>query len=82
MTARLDPPVCAGPHAAAAIVEQGVARIGASGGAIIGSKRPLAILLRTGGRIVAFTPGGAPIALADLDRRYPGLRAEFEAEVG
>lgn len=82
MTARLDPPVRVGPHAVAAIVDQSVGRIGPAGGAIIGSKRPLAILLRSGGRTRAFAPDGAPIALADLDRLYPGLRTRFEAEAG
>lgn len=78
MTAALDPVVTIGAARIAAIVERSIGSQRAGGVFAWGAKRPLAILIRHNGVTTAFDTDGEPIALADVDRRFAGLRARFE----
>jgi hypothetical protein len=47
---------------------------------VLGSKAPVAVLVREGSTTTAFEIAGAHIPLDDFDRRFPGQRARFERE--
>lgn len=75
----LDELVRLGDVTVAAIAERSVRCHTSHAMAILAAKHPLAVLIRSRGMTIACEVAGAPIALLDLDQRFPGLRAEFES---
>ena len=79
MTVELDNVVFAGRAAIAALVTCSVERGSERGVWFTASKRPVALLARHDDRTLAFEADGTRIALDDLERRHPGMRAKFES---
>lgn len=82
MTVELDEVVRVGGVAIAALVERSVRRERWPPVSVFGAKRPAAILIRDGDGTRAFDPNGTPMALDELDRRFPGQRTNFERLAG
>ena len=74
----MDQVVRAGATTVAAVVKRSVRRSPFRAVSIHGQKRPVAILIHHADVTMAFEIDGPRIALDDLERRFPGRRAEFE----
>lgn len=78
MALGLEGPVRIGTVQVAAVVEQRVEASARTELGAIGVRRPVAVLIRTGDRIAAFSCDGSTIAPADFDERFAGIWARFE----
>jgi hypothetical protein len=80
MTLHLDPPRNLGGLRIAALCEHFVGGHGIPHGvAVIGQKRPVAILILGPDELVAFSPRGVPMDVARLEMRHPGLGQAMRA---
>ncbi len=78
MTLVLERPRVCGDRAAAAVVRHSVAeRRWGRHVAITASRSPVALLVRHGDHLAAFTPQGDPLALDDVERMCPGAISAF-----
>lgn len=78
---QLDDIIRAGAVSIAALSEQSVHHGTVPSTWILGTKRPVAVLIRRDDETLAFEANGSPIAFDDLEKRFPGGRAEFERRV-
>lgn len=78
MTVELAEIVRLGTVALAAVATSSVGSSFAGGVSLRGAKRPVAVLVRRDKTTMAFEIDGRPIASEELERRFPGQRAEFE----
>ncbi|NND48775.1 MAG: hypothetical protein HKN60_00820 [Rhizobiales bacterium] len=78
MTVELDQIVRVGQVSIAALVESSIHRGYVHSLSFYGAKHPVAVLIHREDQTTAFEIGGPPIALDELDRRYPGQCARFK----
>ena len=81
MKIALGHPVVVGKTVVAALVGNSISKHGLSRHVwFTGSRRPVALLIRRGDTMVAFTPAGDPLQTEDVEDLCPGAIHQFLSE--